>query len=174
MALALLQVGADDEIDLAGSTPAERRRAKDRLDMRRKRAQATRNRIQENITRLKPGRKPKEAPKESAPPSRGSSTVLACWGLAMDGNESDQSDGEDEPLGKEGGAGAARSKRKVCGPRGRTRAEKVAAKFAKYWLDFELLEECDLDSFLFGVSEGYAVSPYPTTRILGTNLLKSA
>ena len=71
VALALLQVGADDEIDLAGLTPAERRRAKNRLHMRRKHAQATGNRIQENITRLKPGRKPKEAPKESAPPSRG-------------------------------------------------------------------------------------------------------
>ena len=80
-----LHVGAGDEIDLAGLTPAERRRVKYRLHMRRKRAQATGKEIHGNITRLKPGRKPKAAPKESASPSRGSSPVLACWGWLWGG-----------------------------------------------------------------------------------------
>ena len=75
-----LHIGADDEADLAGLTPAERRRVKNRLHMRRKRAQAIENEIQRNITCLKPGRRPKTASKESAPSSRGSLPVLAYWG----------------------------------------------------------------------------------------------
>ena len=141
---------ADDEIDLAGLTPADRRRVKNRLHMRRRRAQATGKGIHESIARLKPGRKPKAAPKESAPPSRGSSPVLACWGLAMEGNESDQSDAEDEPLGKEGGGTeAASGKRNIGRPRGRTRAEKAAAKFVKYGLNFDLLKDHEVDLFHF-------------------------
>ena len=60
--LPTLQVGADDEIswaDLAGLTPTERRRMKNRLHLRRKRAQATGNGIQENTTRLEPGPHPR-------------------------------------------------------------------------------------------------------------------
>ena len=65
----------------------------------------------------------------------------------MEGNESDQSDAGDKPLGKAGGgAGAANGKPKV-GPRGRTRAEKAAAKFAKHGLDVELLKDHELDLF---------------------------
>ena len=67
--------------------------------------------------------------------------------MAMEGNKSDQSDAEDQPLGKEGGgAGAANGKRQTEG-RAATRAEKAAAKFAKYGLDFELLKEHELDLF---------------------------
>ena len=92
-----LQVGADDETgwaDLAGLTPTERRRMKNRLHMRPKRAQATGNGIQENTTRLEPGPHPRSR-------HRG---WRAGAGVGHEG-ESDQSDAEDEPLGKEGGKG---------------------------------------------------------------------
>ena len=139
-----VQVKADDEFDLASLTPTERRRVKNRLYMRRKRAEATGNDFQESITRLKPGRKPKAAPKESAPPSGASSPEVQCLLLAMEGEESGP---EDEPLGDEGGGvEGPGSKRKVA-QRGMTRAEKAAAKFAKYGLDFGLLKEHELDLF---------------------------
>ena len=67
-------------------------------------------------------------------------------GLAVEG-ASDQSDAEDEPLGKEGGDAGAASGKKNVGSRGRTRAEKAAVKFAKYGLDFELLKHHKLDLF---------------------------
>ena len=68
--------------------------------------------------------------------------------LAMEGNESDQSDAEDEPLNKEGGGTeAASGKRNVGRPRGRTRAEKAAAKFVRYGLDFDLLKDHEVDLF---------------------------
>ena len=95
--LPTLQVGADDEIgwaDLADLTLTERRRMKNRPHMQRKRAQATGNGIQENTTRLEPGPHPRSR-------HRGR---RAGAGVGHEG-ESDQSDAEDEPLGKEGGKG---------------------------------------------------------------------
>lgn len=61
----ILQVDGDDGLDLASLTPTERRRVKNRLYMRRKRAQATGKALDGSITRLKPGRKPKAVPRES-------------------------------------------------------------------------------------------------------------
>jgi hypothetical protein len=139
-----LQVNADDGLDLASLTPAERRRVKNRVYMRRRRAQAAGRDFDENITRLKPGRKPKTAPKDSALPLRASSEEHESLELSIGGKESDP---EDEPLYEEGGTiGDMGCKRKV-GQRGRTRAEKAAAKFAKYGLDFERLKEHELDLF---------------------------
>ena len=138
------QVKADDGFDLASLTPAERRRVKNRLHMRRKRAQAAGNDFQESTTRLKPGRKPKAAPEKPASPPEASSPELECSGSVMEGEGSDP---ESEPLGKEGGGVEGISSKGKVGQRGMTRAEKAAAKFAKYGLDFELMKEHKLDLF---------------------------
>ncbi|EIW59330.1 uncharacterized protein TRAVEDRAFT_71439 [Trametes versicolor FP-101664 SS1] len=53
-------IGDAAEEDIASMSPVSRRRFKKRLYMRRKRAQASGRTADENTTRLKPGRKPKE------------------------------------------------------------------------------------------------------------------
>ena len=136
-----LQVSADDGLDLGSLSPAERRKVKNRLYMRRKRAQATGKDFDESITRLKPGRKPQAAPKDSAPSSRASSQEHESLELGMEVKEGDP---EDERLGEEGGYMEDTGRKKK---RGRTRAEKAVAKFAKYGLNFEHLKEHELDLF---------------------------
>lgn len=139
-----LHVNEDSGLDLASLSPAERRRVKNRLFMRRKRAQDAGKDFNESITRLKPGRKTQTGPKDSAPPLRASSVGHEFRELGIEGKESGP---ESNPLGEEAQKiEDAGSKRKV-GQRGRTRAEKAAAKFAKYGLDFEHLKEHELDLF---------------------------
>ena len=141
-----LQVNADDGLDLASLTAAERRRVKKRLYMRRQRAQAAGMNFDESITRLKPGRKPKAVTKGSAPSSRASSQEHMFWELGIEGNGSDP---EDEPSDEEGGSTEDTGNKRNVGQRGRTRAEKAAKKFAKYGLDFKHLKEHELDLFHF-------------------------
>jgi hypothetical protein len=138
------QVDADDGLDLAGLTPAERRKVKKRLYMRRKRAQFAGKEFNESILRLKPGRKPKASPKEFALCSGTSSPDAELWGLVIEGKESDP---EDEPLGEEEGSVEDTGTKRKGGPRGLTRAEVAATKFAKYELDFKRLKEHELDLF---------------------------
>jgi hypothetical protein len=138
------QINADDGLDLASLSPAERRKVKNRLYMRRKRAQAAGKDFDESVTRLKPGRKLQAAPKGSAPTPTVSSQEHECPELDIEGKEGDP---EDEPLGEEGGNIEDTGSKKKIGQRGRTRAEKAAAKFVKYGLNFEHLKEHALDLF---------------------------
>ena len=140
-----LQVHTDDGLDLGSLSPAERRKVKNRLYMRRKRAQAAGKDFNESITRLKPGRKPQTTPKDSAPSSKASSQEHEFLELGMEG----EGDPEDERLGEEGGNMEDTGRKKKVGQRGRTRAEKAVAKFAKYGLNFEHLKEHELDLFYF-------------------------
>ena len=138
------QVNPDDGLDLASLSPAERRKVKNRLFMRRKRAQAAGKDFDESITRLKPGRKLQATPKDVAPSSRPSSQEHKNPEVDIEWKEGDL---EDESLGEEGGKiGDTDNKRKV-GQRGRSRAEKAAAKFVKHGLDFEHLKKHELDLF---------------------------
>ena len=139
-----LQVIAGGELDLASLSPAERRRVKARLFMRRKRAQEAGKDLNESITRLKPGRKPQAGPKDSAPTSRASSEGHELLEMRIEGEESDPEGG---PLGEEARKIEDTGSKRKVGQRGRTRAEKAAAKFAKYGLDFKHLKEHELDLF---------------------------
>ena len=139
-----LQGNEDSGLDLASLSPAERRRVKNRLFMRRKRAQDAGKDFNESITRLKPGRKPLAGPKDSSPPSRASSEAHELRDLGIEGKESDP---EGDPLDEEARKFEDTGGKRKVGQRGRTRAEKAAAKFAKYGLDFEHLKEHELDLF---------------------------
>ncbi len=141
-----LQVNAEGGLDLASLSPAERRRVKARLFMRRKRAQDAGRDLNESITRLKPGRKPQAGPKDSASAStsRASSEGHELREVRIEGKESDP---EGEPLVEEARKFEDTGSKRKVGQRGRTRAEKAAAKFAKYGLEFKHLQEHELDLF---------------------------
>ena len=139
-----LQVNEDSGLDLAGLSPAERRRVKNRLFMRRKRAQDAGKDFSESTTRLKPGRKPQAGPKDSAPPSRASSEAHELWELGIEGKESDP---ESDPLGEKARKIEDTGSKRKAGQRGKTRAEQATAKFVKYGLNFEHLKEHELDLF---------------------------
>jgi hypothetical protein len=163
------QVNADDELDLASLTPAERRRVKNRLYMRRRRAQAAGKDFNESTMRLKPGRKPKAIHQASAHPSRASSLEPDYWGFVIEGKESDP---EDEPLGEEIEAVGGMGDERKGGPRGMTRVERTAAKFAKYGLDFKHLKEHELD--LFHLRRFGGLMSCAHSNVLTTWLLKIA
>lgn len=139
-----LQVNSDGGLDLASLSPAERRRVKARLFMRRKRAQDAGKDLNESIARLKPGRKPQVGPKDSAPTSRASSEGHELREVLIEGKESDP---EGDPLGEEARKIEDPGGKRKVGQRGKTRAEKAAAKFAKYGVDFKHLKEHELDLF---------------------------
>ena len=90
----------------------------------------------------------------------------------MEGNESNQSDAEDEPLGKAGGgAGAAGGKGRSDREEGQELRRRLRNLRNTGWISSSW-KNTTSTSFIFGVSKGYAVSPYPTARTLGTDFLK--